>query len=600
MIMCFRLIPTQSLFLATILALPTAGTAVAGEDKIDVRTSASLGADRPTGGAVFAVRTSLPGLDYRNICGEQQQLPILEQNGQGVALIDYDDDGLIDIFFRNGSTLARLKTGRNPGSRLYRNLGGWRFEDVTRKAGIHCKAFGNGAAVADYDADGDFDIYLTNWGENALLRNNGDGTFTDVTAPAGVGGTHHWSSSAAFADFNGDGRLDLYVSNYVDFDPNNVPQAEADGRPCMYRGIVTGCGPWRYQGQHDTLYIQQPDGRFRDASAEWGLEVTNGFRGFTAVAADFDNDGDVDVFVGCDVMPNLRLENVDNKRFRTVGYVGGGAVNAVGMHESGMGVAAVDWVGAGWIDLFVTNFAGEKNTHYANSAGFFEDKSIRTGFDKHRPEMGWAMLAADFDQDGYNDLLVCNGHIYPQVGKLGDPFDTYAQSPRLYLGTSGGTVSELSPEKAFQPPGKWSLRGAVAGDLDNDGDLDVIAVQHNGPPVVFENLSRRRSLIVELHSKTGGRSPHGARVGVAGKWHVHLPNQGYQSSQDHRLFISLPTQKQPDSVTVVWPKGGTETFLVPSSKSSTGRLARVLCVQGAGTPSKAAIPFRLASRGTSS
>lgn len=525
---------------------------------------------------VFAVRIAPSGLDYRNTCGDPAQLPILDQNGQGVGLIDYDNDGLIDILLPNGSSLDRIEMARYSGPRLYRNLGAWRFEDVTDQSGIQCNRFGNGVAIADYDADGDFDIYLTNWGSNVLLRNNGDGTFSDVTEATGVGGEPRWSSSAAFADFNGDGRLDLYVSNYVDFDPQHIPDTEADGRPCLYRNIVTGCGPWRYQGQRDTLYIQQSDGRFRDASNDWGLEVTDGFRGFGLACGDFDNDGDTDVFVGCDVMPNLYLENVGRKRFRNVGYVRGGAVNADGKHESGMGVAAVDWLGTGRLDLFVTNFSGEKNTHYRNRDGAFTDVSLRTGFDKHRSEMGWAVLAADFDQDGFNDVLVCNGHIYPQVKKLNDPLDTYAQSPRLYLGDGTGRLSELPQSLAFKNAGKWSLRGAAAGDLDNDGDLDVIAVQHNGPIVAFENLSNRTSLTIELRTRTGGRSPRGARVRLGDKWYAHLPNQGYQSSHDHRLTV--PSPGSPKLLTVRWPDGSNEDFAVSASGTA-------VCRQGTGRSS---------------
>lgn len=556
-----------SLLLGSLIAASVAG---AGENSVHHKP-------------VFAVRIAPSGLDYRNTCGHPAQLPILDQNGQGVGLIDYDNDGLIDILLPNGSTSSRVESASRSGPRLYRNLGAWRFEDVTDRSGIQRNDFGNGVAIADYDADGDFDIYLTNWGPNALLRNNGDGTFSDVTKVTTVGGEPRWSSSAAFADFNGDGLLDLYVSNYVDFDPQHIPDTEADGQPCLYRNIVTGCGPWRYQGQRDTLYLQQADGRFRDASDDWGLEVTAGFRGFGLACGDFDNDGDTDVFVGCDVMPNLYLENIARKRFRNVGYVRGGAVNADGKHESGMGVAAVDWLGTGRLDLFVTNFSGEKNTHYRNRGGVFTDVSLRTGFDKHRSEMGWAVLAADFDQDGFNDVLVCNGHIYPQVKKLNDPLDTYAQWPRLYLGDGTGRLSELPPTRAFKNAGKWSLRGAAVGDLDNDGDLDVIAVQHNGPIVAFENLTNGPSMTIELRTRTGGRSPRDARVLVGDKWHAHVPNQGYQSSHDHRLIVPLPRPSK--SLTVRWPDGSHEDFAVSDSGTT-------VCRQGAGRFNNRVSPTR--------
>jgi len=508
---------------------------------------------------LFNVRTSVPGLDYRNVSGGDEQGPILEQNGQGIALLDFDSDGWLDIFVTNGGTLERWRAGHHPGARLFRNSSGWRFEDVTVRAGVGVAAWSNGAAAADYDDDGDMDLYVTNWGPNVLYRNDGDGSFTDVTVAKAVGDPR-WSSSATFADFDGDGRLDLYVSNYVAFDPDQVPQYEEDGSPCSYRSVATGCAPWRYKGERDTLYLQDRAGKFRDASKEWGLEATAGFRGMGVAPGDFDADGDVDLYVGCDVMPNLYLENLDSKRFRSAGERLGGAVNAEGQHESGMGVAAADLFNRGWLDLLTTNFAGQKNTYYRNEGGRLQDASGEVGIDRHRSELGWGILVEDFDQDGRRDVFITNGQIYPQVARLEDPEDRYAQSPRFYRGTSEAKLREVEPQRAFTLPDAWSLRAAAAGDLDNDGDVDVIAIQHRGPLVVFENTSDRPATIVELRTRSGGLSPHGTQITIGSWHHFHWPSQGYQSSHDSRVFIPRAVS---GDVVVTWPDGSRERIPRP-------------------------------------
>ncbi len=532
----------------------------------------SVGTPLYGGPAMFKVRTDVPGVTYRNVCGSAGQHPILEQNGQGVGIIDYDGDGLVDLFVPNGSTQARWRRNNNPGCRLFKNLGGWRFVDVTEEAGVGGNAWSCGVSIADYDADGDFDIYVLNWGPNVLYRNNGDGTFINVTDSAGVGDPH-WSSSAAFADFNGDGRLDIYVSNYVSFDFDSLPTREKDGTPCLYRGIETGCGPWCYTGERDTLYINKGDGTFEDRSVAAGLACTEGFRGFGVVAADLDNDRDVDVYIGCDVMPNLYLENNGQGRFISVGEKRGGAYNDLGAHESGMGVAAADFNGSGTLDLFTTNFAGEKNTFYSNQDGQLVDNSARIRFDQHRREMGWGVAAVDFNQDGATDVFVANGQIYPQVATLGDPQDRYAQHPRLYVQNGSGQLEEIPSERAFGGRASFCLRGCAAGDLDNDGDVDIVAVEHNGPLVFFENLSNRPALAIQLIGASGGLSPIGARISLAGGTsHWVLPNQGYQSSSDHRIHIALPRNAENVRLKVVWPNGRSQEFGVEPRQPGTVRL----------------------------
>ncbi len=525
---------------------------------------------------LFLVHTSRPGLAYANVSGSAEQLSILEQNGQGLAIFDFDGDGLMDLFVTNGGTLQGWRTGDLPGSTLYRNLGDWRFEDVTERAGLAGHdVWGTGCAAADYDADGDTDLYVTGWGANRLYRNEGNGRFSDVTEYAGVG-EERWSSSAVFADLDGDGLLDLYVSNYVAFDPDRVPENEVDGSPCRYRGVLSGCGPWLYRGERDTLYLQARDGRFLDVSEAWGLAATDGFRGMGIAPGDFDRDGDVDLYIGCDVMPNLYLQNLSGRGFRSVGHERGGAVNADGEHESGMGVVAVDLFDRGALDLLTTNFAGEKNTYYRYGEGRFDDQSISVGFDAHRSELGWGIVAADLDGDGARDVLVANGHIYPQVEELGDPEDRYRQLPRIYLGTGGSRLREAAPERAFRraqwaepcPAGSclaFSLRAAAAGDLDDDGDIDVVAIQHNGPLVIFENRSEQPAAFVALETRGGGTSPHGARIEIGDWSHDHWPTSGYQSSHDPR--VQLPRSRAAVA-RVTWSDGDCEEFGVPSQPAT--------------------------------
>ena len=504
----------------------------------------------------FTDVTPSTGIDFVNTSGEHGQIPIIDQNGQGAAIFDFDGDGWMDVFLVGGSTIPRWKRGKNPGNRLYRNRGDWTFEDVTEKAGVRGTAWGCGAAAADYDGDGDADLYVTHWGPNSLYRNDGDGTFTDVTAKAGVGDPS-WSSSAAFGDVDGDGDLDLYVSNYVKFDPDDFPRAEKDGKPCLYKGVETGCGPWCYEGERDTLYRNNGDGTFTDVSTESGLK--EGGRGFGVILADFDSDGDTDVYVGCDVMPNQYLINNGKGQLAPAPKGGGGTHNRDGKQESGMGVAAADADGDGDLDVFTTNFAGETNTLSLNEGGLLTDRTREAGLEGHAAEMGWGAALADLDNDSVLDAFVVNGHIYPQVDSLKDPGDTYRQRERLYVGLGDGQFREAGPGDGWRRSPRYSTRGMALGDLDNDGDLDIVLVRHNDPVSIWRNDRGGRFLTVILKGKAPNTDGIGARLHLkAGErewWRFALPHQGYQSSHDPRIHFGLGNTEKLDLLEVHWPSG---------------------------------------------
>jgi|PersoiStandDraft_1058852.scaffolds.fasta_scaffold10478_2 hypothetical protein len=510
----------------------------------------------------FAFSTSpRSAVAFRNVSGEADQVPILDQNGQGVCALDFDGDGLLDLYFVNGSTLPRWREGKSPGGALYRNNGDGSFTDVTKKAGVPGPAWGTGCAAADFDGDGKTDLFVAGWGGNRLYRNRGDGTFEDVTEKAGVR-DGRWDSSAAWADFDGDGKLDLFVSRYVVFDPHKYPTDE-NGVPCTYRDTPTGCPPYDYLGETMAVYRNLGEGRFEDVSASSGVAASRFYRGIGAVALPLFADSKLpDVYVGCDVMPNLFFHNLGGLRFEQVAAERGAAVNFEGKHESGMGVCVGDLFESGFPDLFVTNFAGEKNTLYRNLGESFSDDTPGTGLEAHASELGWGDAIADFDNDGHEDVLVANGQIYPQVEKLHDPGDTYAQPMRLYAGIDTGKFEEILLPALSE---RRSRRGLLVADLNNDGRVDFVTQVHNGGPEIFWNrgTSGNHWIRFTLEGRPE-REAMGARVRVTfsgGKraaW--KLPNQGYQSSADPRVHFGLGKAARVEEVEVTWPGGSTESF----------------------------------------
>lgn len=491
--------------------------------------------------------------------GGPAQLAIVETNGQGVCALDADGDGLPDLYFANGSTLDALRRGARRRGALYRNDGDGSFTDVTASSGLGGLPWGTGCAVADYDGDGRPDLLLLGYGESALYRNLGNFRFEDVTRRTGLAVTR-WASSAAFADLDGDGRLDLVVSRYVRFDPDRFP---AD---CALRGVPVGCSPASYLPETTAVFRQTEDGRFEDVSAAAGAgtALTRGF-GVAALPL-LDGSRLPDVYVACDQMENRLFRNESTPgRIRLVeeGLERGAALGGYGSMESSMGLAVGDAFEDGRPALFVTNFVGQKNTLYRNRGATFEDETSNAGLDRHRADVGWGAVLADLDADSHLDVLTANGHVYPQVDRHGEPLERFAQPMRLFAGLPGGRFAETSVPALDEPRPR---RGLVAVDLNNDGLPDVVVQTLRGPPQILWNRSGAHGAWIRFTLEGARpRDAAGARVVVTladgsrrAAW--CLPNQGYQSSQDPRVHVGLGRFAGASSVAVRWPSGREETL----------------------------------------
>jgi hypothetical protein len=498
------------------------------------------------------------GIDFVHTSGHRTIFYNPEIICGGVGLLDYDGDGRMDIFCVQGGSLDP-GTKDAPGPRLYRNLGSWRFEDVTDRAGLTgVKGYGMGLACADMDNDGDTDVYLTQVGRNVLFRNNGNGTFTDVTAQAGVA-TEGWSASATFVDYDRDGHLDLFVTKYI----NWTPEREV---PCFSRGGEPDyCGPTAYNAPTmDRLFHNRGDGTFEDVSLAAGLDAAYG-NGLGVSTGDFNRDGWPDIYVANDAMPNQLWINQGNGRFKDEAMMRGCAVNGMGMTEAGMGVVAVDLTVDGWLDLFVTHLGGEANRLFANSNGIFSDLVMPKGPGAVSwPYTGFGIGFQDFDNDGRLDLFVANGKV-----RFGDPEydskDRYAEPNNLLKGLENGKFEEVMPQGGTQPPIIATSRAAAFGDLDDDGAIDIVVLNKDGPLSVLHNLAGGRGNWIKLTVLDArGRLAVGAmvRMEAEGRWQARTvqPNEGYCASHDPRLHFGLGQGAQAQRIVIRWLSGEEEAF----------------------------------------
>ncbi len=540
----------------------------------------------------FVDITGRSGVDFKNVSGSAEKNYILEVNGGGVALFDFDLDGRLDIFLVNGSRLPPPHgegVGPSPPSdRLYRNLGDLRFEDVTDRAGLAESAWGCGVAAADYDNDGDPDLFVTNHGPDRLWRNNGDGTFTDVTGDAGVGDPR-WGSSCAFLDFDGDGWLDLFVANYLAFDPTITRRRGTDPN-CQYHGIPIACGPSGLPPTPCTLYRNLGNGWFRDISESSGIrevDLEHAAYSLGIAVLDYDADGRLDIYVANDTRRNLLFRNLGEGRFRELGMATGVALNDNGMAQAGMGVDAVFLEDRDVEDLFVVNFADDGNTYYRNSGrGYFTEVTAEVGLleSSFRP-LGWGTFFFDADLDGHLDLFVANGHIAPQADEVSSSLG-YRQLNTFFLGDGRGGFADVSSRAGPGLTVKKSSRGAACGDLDGDGDADIVINDIDERVTILENAGKPKAhwLAVKLQGTRSNRDGIGAVVTVAAGEHFQRRRIGsgssYASQGEVIARFGLGPRQEVRELRVRWPSGLEETFPVPR----IDRVLKVIEEQGTAAP----------------
>lgn len=507
--------------------------------------------------------------------GGPEKEHILESGGAGAALLDYDGDGLLDVYLVNGVELTAGKQAVRHRNFLYRNLGGWKFEEVAKRAGVDAAAWGAGVCAGDYDGDGRIDLYVTNYGTNLLFRNNGAGAFTEAGREAGV--DHRgWSTGCAFFDADGDGRLDLYVANYVDARWDEVLSAK---RTLLWRGgPAVMAGPAGLRPGADVFYHNEGHGRFRDRTAWLGLSAPDSAYGFGVLATDYNGDGRVDLYVANDTNANYLFRNRGNGRFEEVGLASGAALSADGRAQAGMGVDAADFDGDGRLDLVVTNFAHDYNTLYRNlGGGQFEDASEEAGLRSRTfDQLSWGVASLDANLDGLPDLFFANGHIYPQVDRFPDLGESFRQENQLLL-NRGGRFVDVSGAAGSGLLLRKSHRGLAVGDLDNDGRPDLVITSMDDAPTVLRNrtASAHHWVVIELRCDGPNAFCIGAAVTVdaGGKRQMREIRSGgsYVSQNDLRMHYGLGSYAGKITVTARLPGGLERTW----SGVETGRIVQL-------------------------
>ena len=514
--------------------------------------------------ALLFLSSSGPRADFRNIAataGLRQAFPnggavakqfIIETTGSGVALVDYDNDGLLDIF---------VVSGKGGSNRLYHNDGHNQFTDVTASAGLRSEGWGQGVCAGDYDNDGYTDLFVTYWGGNRLYRNIGGKRFEDVTAAAHlVQDRVRYNTGCAFLDYDHDGRLDLFVANYLKFDPDSTP-GPGTNPYCWYRGIAVACGPRGLPFDRNILYHGNADGTFTDVSEQSGVARPFGHYGLGVLTGDFNGDGLPDIYVACDQTPSLLYINRGDGTFDEEAVLRGVAYDENGRAMSGMGVAAADYDGDGRTDIFRSNFSDERETLYRDrGAGEFDEVTTSAGLAHNTRYVGWGCGFFDFDNDGWKDLLLVNGHVFPEVDRLNAGV-RYRNPIILYRNTGNGRFEDVSATAGQGLQELHSSRGAAFGDIDNDGAVEVLVNNQNEAPSLLKQSAAGSNhwIALQLTGTKSNRSAIGARVRLtaSGRSQVDEVRSGgsYLSQSDLRLHFGLGTNQEVDRISIEWPSG---------------------------------------------
>lgn len=530
--------------------------------------------------------------DFQCVSGGKTKEYIVETTTCTVAVFDYDNDDKPDIFLLNGSTLDIERSGKKaPRSALYRNLGNWKFEDATEKAGLTNERWGMGAAVGDYNNDGFADLFVGNYGVSRLYKNNGNGTFTDVAAQVGLD-IRGWHTGATFGDYDKDGRLDLFVPAYIDFDLKNLPPAPSDvgkatkavGNFCQFRGEVVPCGPRGLKGAKDKLFRQKPDGTFEDASAKAGVTDEGDYYGFSSVFIDVDDDKDLDLLVVNDSTPKQLYLNRGDGTFEEIGYQSGIALSENGREQAGMGLAVGDYDNDGLVDFHITNFSDDSNTLYRNDgAANFTDVTYQGGLGEPTiPFLGWGTAFFDYDNDGWKDLIVANGHIYPIV----DNFQwgtSVLQQLLLFKNVRNAKNGQVVFERVGAAPNSGlaksiSARGLAVADFDADGKLDLVTANIDSAPTLLRNVgaTKNRWLQLKLVGDVAKKTPRDAvgstvfaTVGKSRQRYDLISGASYASQSSQIVHVGLGEATKVDKLEIIWANGQTEQFAIDKINAQT-------------------------------
>jgi hypothetical protein len=519
-------------------------------------------------GVKFTNIASAAGLTHKSIYGDERKNKyLLETTGCGVAWFDYDNDGWLDLFFVNGARLNGFPKGQEPTTHLYRNNRNGTFTDVTKQAGLSRSGWGQAVCIGDYDNDGLDDLFVTSYGRNALYKNNGNGSFADVSVKAGVAGSKtRWGSGAAFVDYDKDGDLDLFVANYIDLDLKTAPTPETG--PCLYKGVMVACGPPGLEGGKNILYRNNGDGTFTDVSDKSGVTRAFGTYGLGVIVADFDNDTWPDIYVANDSAPSALYHNKKDGTFIDIGVEVGAAYSADGKPQAGMGVGVGDYDGDGWLDIFKTNFSGDTSTLYRNlglKSGMltFDDVTFTSGIGVNTRWLGWGCGFVDFDNDGWLDIFLVNGHVYPEVERL-ETEAGYPQRKVLYQNLRNGNFKDITEKVGGSLLEPTASRGCAFGDFDNDGDIDVVINPVNDFPALLraDSTTNNNWIAIKAIGVKSNRSGVGARIKIFAENKTQFDEVrsggSYYSQNDLRVHFGLGKATKVKTIEVRWPSGSVD------------------------------------------